>query len=530
MPSSRAWVACLMLLAACHHSSGVGQGAAQDSDVPVKPIVFLPAPFSDVKLGMSQAELEAAYAPVENISKCEPQLVGAVAPLPPQVPGADKKAQSRCARHAEIGAPTDKEALQLGLASKEASTDDLADLLDGGLLTVAQVRGAIRAGAVSEAAVLEADKGRSSTAVGAVSDVTDALFRGGLTFARARTSRREVCALIADSCDDVEPERVRKYTQGGYSLGQIDADAHSRVVNGKCRALYLQHEKALARSLVRRTGGLSGIGLARASRPDRELKPDTPSTFSVYSSRSGLDSAPAKFGVMVANALPATELYWRGAVALVPASGDSGAESSWFRAVVWLRDGHVVRALVNPLHEETLGDLPQLLQATYGSPGTTRGAVTTWSLASGVTATLDIGAAESLVVENNADHNTPVSGGQAAASSTPSGSASSTGGTPTLNVDSLPKAGVRAPSAPASVPLPATQAPVANAARIKQCCTALRTQASGMGASNNARVVLDLAGQCDLVAAQVAGGVAPSMAPFRQLLQRQSVLPACAGL
>jgi hypothetical protein len=388
---------------------------------------------------MTQAELEAAYIPVEDISKCEPQLIGTVVPLPAQVPGADKNARARCVRSIDIGGTTVKDAGRIVATSTEVSSDDPSDVQDGELLAFAQVRGAIRAGAVSEAALLEADRGRSPTAFAAVSNVTDALLRGGLTFARAHTSRRELCALIADSCDDMDPERVRKYTQGEYSLGQIDADAHSRVVNGRCRAQFLQHEKLLARSLVRRTGGLSGIGLARASRGDHELKADAPSTFSVYSSRSALDTALAKFGVLVANAIPSTEQYWRGAVALVSPSSDAGARGPWFGGVVWLRDGRVVRALVNLLQDDKLGDLPQLLVETYGSPGATRGAVTTWSLPGGIVATLNIGAAVSLAVESAATTHAPASTGPVTSPAAPM-AASSSAGIPSINVDSLPKA------------------------------------------------------------------------------------------
>jgi hypothetical protein len=428
----------LALLSACHQSPGADQDAAPESSAPVKPVVLLPVPFSNVKLGMTQAELEAAYPPIEDVSKCEPELIGTVVALPPQVPGADKTAQARCARSIDIGGTTIKEAGRILATSTDLSADDPSDVQDGELLAFAQVRGAIRAGAVSEAALLEADKGRSPTAFGAVSDVTDALLRGGLTFARAHTSRRELCALIADGCDDMDPERIRKYTQGGYSLGQIDADAHSRVVYGKCRAQFLQHEKPLARSLVRRTGGLPGIGLARASRADHELKSDTPSTFSVYASRSGLDSTTAKFGVLAANAVPTTEQYWRGAVALVPTTADAGERGPWFTGVVWLRDGHVVRALVNLLQDDKLGDLPQLLAETYGFPGTTRAAVTTWSLPGGVVATLNIGAAVSLVVESAANRNAS-SSASPLASAAPAAAPSSSG-VPSINVDSLPKA------------------------------------------------------------------------------------------
>ena len=170
------------------------------------------------------------------------------------------------------------------------------------------------------------------------------LFTGAWDFATASTSRRELSALISDTCDDLDPDRVHTYIAGGYTLGQIDADAHSRVVYGKCRGPFLQGERKLQAKLVSRAGGLSGIGLARAARPDHQLNPDDAATFSIYSARSKLDPAVARFGVMVANALPAVESYWQGAVALLP--GD-GVASAWTSAIVWMRDGRVARVLVN---------------------------------------------------------------------------------------------------------------------------------------------------------------------------------------
>jgi len=268
------------------------------------------------------------------------------------------------------------------------------------MYTVAQLRGSLRAGAVTEAALLQADRSHSATAVGAVASVAESLFRGGLTFAKGRKARREVCAVIADSCDDVDPTRLRKYVGGAMSLAQIDAEAHSRVANGKCRGPYLQHEKTLARTFARRAGALGGIGLARASRPDHQLKADDASTFSVYSSRSELDAASAKLGVLVANGLPDAEKFWDGAVALLP--GERGG-TDWSRAIVWLRDGHVARVLVDVLVEaDKLGELPAKLTALYGVAGATKGTVTSWKLADGTSVTLDIGAAASLVVESAA--------------------------------------------------------------------------------------------------------------------------------
>ena len=148
---------------------------------------------------------------------------------------------------------------------------------------------------------------------------------------------------------------------------------------------FLQHERTLATRFVRRAGALGGIGLARAASAGHPLDPENPSTFSVYASRSNLESGVAKFGVEVANALPAVEQYWRGTVAL---DAPAATRGEWQSAVAWIRDDRVVRVLVNVGDDAKLAELPATLTRVYGSPGRTRGAVTTWNLPGGLSATL----------------------------------------------------------------------------------------------------------------------------------------------
>jgi hypothetical protein len=69
-----------------------------------------------------------------------------------------------------------------------------------------------------------------------------------------------------------------------------------------------------------------------------------------------------------------------------------------------------------------------------------------------------------------------------------------------------------------------------NAARIRQCCNAMRKQAANMGASPEANIVVGLAGQCDLLAAQAAGGTAPEFGAFRQMISGRTLPSACSGL
>jgi hypothetical protein len=71
----------------------------------------------------------------------------------------------------------------------------------------------------------------------------------------------------------------------------------------------------------------------------------------------------------------------------------------------------------------------------------------------------------------------------------------------------------------------------ASQAHVKQCCTALHTQAKAM---NNDPTLTSVAVMCDGLAPQVgpsSGGQAPELAPLRQLLKGKPTIPAiCQGL
>jgi hypothetical protein len=69
-----------------------------------------------------------------------------------------------------------------------------------------------------------------------------------------------------------------------------------------------------------------------------------------------------------------------------------------------------------------------------------------------------------------------------------------------------------------------------NQYRIKQCCAAMRKQASGLGVSPEANLLIGFAAQCDLIAAQAVGGTAPEFGVFRQMIAGRTLPAACAGL
>ncbi len=430
----------------CSKKNDATASASANGSAAVPPAVpHLPAPYAEVRLGMAEADLKKLFPPAEDIGKCAPKLIGGDIPSPTLVPGAEKKARAQCARTIDVAGPTLAERKKLAVAAAEmAGSGDPLEMGEALLYTTAQVRGVVRAGGVPEAVVVEAARGRSSTAYGAVLPVVGELVDGAFTFARSRQTRRPLCAVIAESCDDLDPERVRTYVQGGYTLGKIDADAHSRVVYGKCRNPFLQGEKRFQNKLVKRAGFLGGIGLARATQSDHQIKPDVPASYAVYSSRSKLDGTMAKLGVQIANAIPDAESYWQGAVALVPAEG---ASSDWGTAVVWLREGRVVRLVVNLLADDKLGDLPGVIAAVYGAEGRTQGTVTTWALPSGITAKLDIGAAVALTLTDRSAPTTeasllPDAGAPADAHAV----ASSSAATPPLGTEPASSKGVAVPS------------------------------------------------------------------------------------
>lgn len=94
-------------------------------------------------------------------------------------------------------------------------------------------------------------------------------------------------------------------------------------------------------------------------------------------------------------------------------------------------------------------------------------------------------------------------------------------------LDDAEDAGVDAPPAKPHGPWTPTNT---NAARVKQCCNAIRGQAKNLGASPEATLMMGVALQCDLVAAQVAGGSAPEFSQVRQMLKGRTLPAACSGM
>lgn len=380
------------------------------------PVPQLPDVFAEVRLGMTVKKLLKLFPAAEDTDKCAPVLLGANPALPAQVPGADKKAASRCARSIDLAGLTFSEFTRVAKVSHSLGGDSsskvtTSDILEGLILATAQVRSAVRAGRLSEAALFKAAEGSASTTLAASLPVAATLTDGTLEFGKDKSGRRVLCALMAEDCEDLDPARARTYTEGGYRPFQIDADAHSRVVYGKCRATFLSREGFFRGRLLRRTGGLGGIGLARAMREDRKLDPEATTTFDTFKFKSKLKGDVAKIAVTVANALPEVEQYFSHTIVL---RGGGDVDTRWGVAIVWIRDGKVVRMLVNLSNDEAIPDLAKQLSKGYGDEGATVGTVTTWKV-SGARVRLDIGAAASLVVDDGKELESVAASGSASA-------------------------------------------------------------------------------------------------------------------
>jgi hypothetical protein len=85
------------------------------------------------------------------------------------------------------------------------------------------------------------------------------------------------------------------------------------------------------------------------------------------------------------------------------------------------------------------------------------------------------------------------------------------------------------PSGPAK-PHAAAPPTNANATRVRQCCAAIRHEATRLGTSPEATMMMTVAMQCDMVAAQVAGGSAPEFGQVRQMLKGRVLPAACSGM
>lgn len=344
----------------------------------------LPGQFSAVRVGMPLEELVAAFPARGDVTSCRTQLVGGEPPRQ-RIPGEDEKgAHARCPDlMAVAGLSRDEEELLAAAAVEiDGANDD--DELRGLVLSVAQVRSAVRSGVITEEQILAAASDRAGSARAAALHVAGQLYDGSVRFSAPRNARRPIGATLVAGCSDVDRDRTRSYFAGGYTLGQIDGEARTRI--GPCLGTFTQREEELKTRFRSRLGGLAAIGLARASRPDRRLDPDDPASFTVFETRGRLGRPAAELGVRIANAIPDLERRLDGVVQLVP------DDASVFRsALVWVEGGVVTRAEVTLASVEDVLGAVETAEKDLG-PGRKDGAAISWTPEGGAMTRLDRGA------------------------------------------------------------------------------------------------------------------------------------------
>lgn len=438
---------------------GGGESASGPS---LPPAPHLPHPFEAVRIGMPLAELQKLYPATEKTSECKLSLTeGPVDRYrkPPAVPGADQQPTSRCTSFLDAAGFTGDEATK-GMEIYEKMGDHAGTAMQQ---IAGQLRATMRAGLLADKLVYQAAEGDADSLVASVLPVAADFYDGGIKFLRDPTGRRVLCATLDESCDDFDDKRVRRFVLGGFSLGQLDADAHTRVVYGKCRGKFLAKETKLRPWFLSYAGVLTGPGIQRTVSGNKPMDAADSKTFSTLSSRTGLHRGAAAVAVIVANAMESTEAFWSGAITIVPPKSKT---EHWDEAIIWIVDGRVARALIN-VREPGSADGMQQLSNTYGAPGSKVDAVTVWTLNDGVEARLDLGGCASLVVERAASRRVaPVVRAQpnvdAGVPATPSASATPAPGSAPdhpISVDDLPPV---APEAPA-VRSPAARTPASSA-------------------------------------------------------------------
>lgn len=344
---------------------------------------------------MPLEEVWKQFPHAEEVSSCHPRLVGGDPPAPIVPPDAAQRTHAQCARSIELAGINKKEWAMFETVAKQIDDETVLPAL---IYMAAQIRGSLRAGVVSEKQILMAQRARDLAVQDVLALLVGEYMDGGRVFVRPKNARRPLGAMIREDCVDYDADRIRTYVTEGYSLDRLDAEARTRLAYGKCRVSYVQHETQMKRLFLGRAGIWAGIGLARATRPDRKLSPDNPSSYQVYTIRNGLDAGAARLGVLLVNELSRTEAFWSGAIAL-----KGRTDGPFGGAVIWGKNGKVDRVLVNLSEWDQLDALPKDFDRLLGVAGKTEGNRVRWQLSGDRTVTLDLGIAQGLWLERTGE-------------------------------------------------------------------------------------------------------------------------------
>lgn len=398
-------VASCLLFACDEEGEGERERAAagEQAAAPPEPSP-LPPPYGHLSLGMTRAELAEIYPPEEDTSDCRVRLVGEAssesAPVPGEDDEGDEGPHARCVDESAIQGATDDQLMRqirVGVTLSGTGRRDLqvADLFNGLVRGIAQVRGAARAGVISDQEIYEANGETGVPAYEGAFRVGSALALGTLTFTEGRRQLRFLAATITDDCDRLDPDRVAAFLRGEYGRSEIRRRSDRAAY--RCGRRMRRAQDRLGGELLALTGGLGGVGLSRGLRGEGGVDPDDPRSFRELRRRADLTTATAALAVQIANHLDEVEAYWSGAVQL--SRGESKDDPLWGSAVAWLEDDRVTRILVNVRDHDRVGELRDLVAEHRGEPGTTEGPVTTWPIDDDTQLRLDVGAPLALVLE-----------------------------------------------------------------------------------------------------------------------------------
>lgn len=352
-----------------------------------------PPPLFDGLVGATANELAARHSENELEPSCSVLLVGERLDLATgtQAESGEPAPGLRCASALDLGRLTLEETAALeGLEAPSRHGPTTASYRRGVLATTVLIRAALRAKLVSESDVRAA--AAADAPGGAVLGAASALVTGAHQFARARSTRRPLGAVVSSNCAGIDRERLREYLISGFSLAELDREARARVAYGKCRGLYVSNERGFQGELIERAGGLAAIGLARATQKERRLDPDDPTTFSTFSQRGSLSPGAARLGVLLASSIQKLEQFWAGALALTLERGRARGVGT---LVLRLADGKVVQIFGNL--SGASATVERALTQSYGAAKTSSAGASVWKTAD-IEATLDRGLGQAITV------------------------------------------------------------------------------------------------------------------------------------
>jgi hypothetical protein len=168
-----------------------GQVPHENQEVVVrKPELLLPSPFSSIRIGASREEILRTFPPVEKIAACEVPFIGGDLPVPlggRQITG---NLASFCPQSSHVVgfSAAESENWRAAFGNARKSIDEIR----GYIYTAAQIRGALRAGAVTAEDVVRACP-EGTVWDDAVFMSAAVLYDGATAFVRPQQARRTIC-------------------------------------------------------------------------------------------------------------------------------------------------------------------------------------------------------------------------------------------------------------------------------------------------------------------------------------------------